>query len=158
MGPRSTSRSFADVRRSSDLARNGDLRVHPPHAALLLGRDRVLFEHEALLDKFVGDEVVGFFLPFMAGEGTLGGGREARALFGARLRIADGPWIPSVRACNRLRFVATLACEASEFTALGDTINVAAHLAATAAPGEILITDAVAASLETDDLERRHLS
>ena len=46
----------------------------------------------------------------------------------------------------------------SEFTALGDTINVAAHLASEAKPGEILITPEVGASLETQDLERRHLS
>ena len=46
----------------------------------------------------------------------------------------------------------------SEFTALGDTINVAAHLAAEAKAGEILITEAVGAALETSGLERRHLS
>ena len=48
----------------------------------------------------------------------------------------------------------------SEFTAFGDPINVAAHLAAQAAPGGILVTDtsAAQASLATDGLERRRLS
>jgi class 3 adenylate cyclase len=46
----------------------------------------------------------------------------------------------------------------SQFTALGDPVNIAAHLAAQAGSGEILVTEEVAARLETDGLERRHLS
>jgi class 3 adenylate cyclase len=48
--------------------------------------------------------------------------------------------------------------DASEFTAFGDPINLAAHVAAQAAPGEILITVAAAAAAGIDELERRHLS
>ena len=63
----------------------------------------VLFDHEALLDKFVGDEVVGFFLPFMAGDGHARVAVEtARALFDAAgYGSPDGPWIHSARACTR---------------------------------------------------------
>ncbi len=46
----------------------------------------------------------------------------------------------------------------SEFTAFGDTIDVVSHLAAQVRAGEILVTEAVGASLETSGLERRHLS
>jgi class 3 adenylate cyclase len=48
----------------------------------------------------------------------------------------------------------------TEFTALGDAINVAAHVAAQAGPGEILVTTASATAAEIDmtPLERRHLS
>ena len=48
----------------------------------------------------------------------------------------------------------------SEFTALGDPINVAAHVMAQAGTGEVLVTDAAvtAAGLELGGLERRHLS
>jgi class 3 adenylate cyclase len=48
----------------------------------------------------------------------------------------------------------------SDFTAFGDPINVAAHVASQAAAGEILITEAAAAAagLPTDGLAQRHLS
>jgi class 3 adenylate cyclase len=47
-----------------------------------------------------------------------------------------------------------------EFTAFGDPINVAAHLATQAGAGEILTTDATlaAAGLGDGELERRRLS
>lgn len=50
--------------------------------------------------------------------------------------------------------------ESSDFTALGDPVNVAAHLAAQAGAGEILVTTeaAAAAGLESTGLERRSLS
>lgn len=49
---------------------------------------------------------------------------------------------------------------ASEFTAFGDTINVAAHLASAAGVGEILTTEATLASAGVDaaGLERRRLT
>jgi len=48
----------------------------------------------------------------------------------------------------------------SDFTALGDPVNIAAHLASQAAIGEVLVTDraAEAAGVAGDGLERRHLS
>ena len=50
--------------------------------------------------------------------------------------------------------------DASDFTALGDPVNIAAHLASQGAIGEILVTDhaSEAAGLTADGLERRHLS
>ncbi len=140
---------FADVRRSSDLAREmGTFEFTRLMQRFYSVATQVLFEHEALLDKFVGDEVVGFFLPFMAGEGHARVAVEtARALFeAAGYGSPDGPWIPLGAGVHTgSAFVGYISRgEASEFTALGDTVNVAAHLAATAAPGEILITDAVA--------------
>ena len=154
---------FADIRRSSDLARElGTFEFTHLMQRFYAVATEVLFAHEALLDKFVGDEVVGFFLPFMAGDdhprAAVG---AARALFeAAGYGSPEGPWIPlgaGVHTGNT--FVGYVSRgEASEFTALGDTINVAAHLAAQARAGEILITEAVGASLETEGLERRHLS
>jgi adenylate cyclase len=154
---------FADVRGSSELARQLGTREF----ALLMQRfyavaTRVLFEHQALLDKIVGDEVVGFFLPFMTGDRHPEAAVEtARALFRAvGYGSEEGPWFPlGAGVHSGEAFVGYVSRgEESEFTALGDTINVAAHLAAQAAPGEILVTDAVAASLRTSGLERRRLS
>ena len=146
---------FADIRRSSDLAREmGTFEFTHLMQRFYAVATEVLFDHEALLDKFVGDEVVGFFLPFMAGEDHARVAVEtARALFDAAgYGSTEGPWLQLGAGVHTgSAFVGYISRgEASEFTALGDTINVAAHLAATAAPGEILITDAVAASLETE--------
>ena len=49
---------------------------------------------------------------------------------------------------------------ASEFTAFGDTINVAAHLATVAFPGEVLTTEATlrSAGMAADGAERRQLT
>jgi adenylate cyclase len=154
---------FADVRRSSDLAREmGTFEFTHLMQRFYAVATEVLFDHEALLDKFVGDEVVGFFLPFMAGEDHPHAAVEAaRALFRATgYGSPDGPWIPLGAAVHTgSAFVGYISRgEASEFTALGDTINVTAHLAAQARPGEILITQEVEASLGTAGLERRHLS
>jgi len=154
---------FADVRGSSDLAR----RVGTREFTALMQRfyaaaTEVFFEHQALLDKIVGDEVVGFFLPFMTGDGHA---RAAVETAEALLRAVghgtvDGPWVPLGAGVHTgPAFVGYVSRGFdSEFTALGDTINVAAHLAAQAKAGEILITEAVGATLETEGLERRHLS
>jgi adenylate cyclase len=154
---------FADVRRSSDLARHlGTLEFTNLMQRFYAVASKVLFDHEAVLDKFVGDEVVGFFLPFMAGSDHPRAAVEAaRALFAAvGYGSPDGPWLTLGAGVHTgTSFVGYLSRgEASEFTAMGDTINVTAHLAAAAAPGEILVTDEVGASLETSGLERRRLS
>jgi adenylate cyclase len=154
---------FADVRGSSDLAR----RVGTREFTELMQRfyvvaTEVLFDHQALLDKIVGDEVVGFFLPFMAGDRHAAAAVEtAEALLRAVGHgTFDGPWVPLGAGVHTgPAFVGYVSKGFdSEFTALGDTINVAAHLAAQAKAGEILVTEAVGAALETSGLERRHLS
>ena len=154
---------FADVRRSSELARQlGTLEFTTLMQRYYAVASRVLFDHEALLDKFVGDEVVGFFLPFMTGSDHPRAAVEAaRALFAAvGYGSSEGPWVPLGAGVHTgTAFVGYLSRgEASEFTAMGDTINLTAHLAAAAGSGEILLTDAVGASLEISGLERRHLS
>ena len=77
----------------------------------------------------------GFFLPFMAGPG-----HARRAIEAAEelMRATghggpDGPWVPLGAAVHTgVAFVGLVSRgEASEFTALGDPINVTAHLAAT---------------------------
>jgi adenylate cyclase len=156
---------FADVRRSSDLAR----RVGTMEFTRLMQRfystaTAVLLADDAIIDKFVGDEVVGFFLPMLTGP------RHAAAAVHAAQELllatghADpqGPWLPMGAAVHSgTAFVGMVSSgSTSSFTAFGDPINVTAHLAAEAAPGEILVTEATAgdAQLDTDGLERRHLS
>lgn len=154
---------FADVRGSSDLARRlGDREFTQVMQRFYANATRTLFEHDALLDKFVGDEVVGFFIPFMAGEEHA---RRAVGCARAMLHAVGygteaGPWLPlGAGVTTGPSFVGFVSRGLdSEFTAFGNTINIAAHLAARAGPGEILITEEVRVALEAEDLERRHLS
>ena len=156
---------FADVRRSSELARGmGTMEfTHLMQRFYTVAND-VLFANGAILDKFVGDEVVGFFMPFMTGPDHAGAAVvAARELLLAVGHGDDGePWLPLGAGVNTgMAFVGMVSRgSASEFTAFGDPINVAAHLASQAAAGEILVTDDVAASagLGTEALARRRLS
>ena len=75
---------------------------------------------------------------------------------------AAKPWLPLGAGVNTgTTFVGMVSRGSeSEFTALGDPINIAAHVMAQAGTGEVLVTDAAvtAAGLEPGGLERRHLS
>jgi class 3 adenylate cyclase len=124
----------------------------------------VLVEHDAIIEKFVGDAVVGLFVPFLAGPDHA---RKAFEAADALLRAtghgsADAPWVPLGAGVHTgTAFVGIVgSAGASDFTALGDPVNIAAHLASQAAIGEILITTdaAAAASVKSDELERRHVS
>jgi adenylate cyclase len=154
---------FADVRRSSDLARRlGDRDFTQVMQRFYEVATKTLFEHDGLLDKFVGDEVVGFFIPFMAGQA-----HAARAVGCARAMLRAvgygseaGPWLQLGAGVHTgPSFVGFISRGLdSEFTAMGNTVNVAAHLAAQAGAGEILITEDVRSALGADGLEGRHLS
>jgi adenylate cyclase len=156
---------FADVRHSSEIARQmGTMEFTFLMQRFYATANRVLIDNDALIDKFVGDEVVGFFMPFLAGPRHAGAAvRAAQALLLATGYGGAGePWLPLGAGVNTgTSFVGMVSSgQESEFTAFGDPINVAAHLAAQAGPGEILVTDAAAtaASLDVGALERRHLS
>jgi adenylate cyclase len=157
---------FADVRRSSDLAR----RVGTMEFTRLMQRfytvaTEVLIEDEAIVEKFVGDEVVGFFLPLMTGPNHAAAAiRAGEDLLRATGLSDEGgdPWLPlGVGVNTGPAFVGVVSSGAtSDFTAFGDAINVTAHVAAQAAAGELLVTDAAAAAagLSIDGLEHRELS
>jgi adenylate cyclase len=156
---------FADVRRSSDLARRlGTMEFTKLMQRFYAVATDVLIADDGIIEKFVGDEVVGFFMPLMAGPN-----HAAAAVRAAEHLMLEtghgeesGPWLPLGAGVHTgIAFVGMVSRGmSSDFTAFGDPINVAAHVAAQAGPGEILITDAAAAAagLGTGGLERRHLS
>jgi adenylate cyclase len=122
----------------------------------------VLIAHDAVVDKFVGDEVVALFFPLMSGPRHPAHAVEAAL---ALLRATghadpDGPWVPvGVGVHTGLAWVGAVGDEShTELTALGDSVNVTARLASAAGAGEILVTIAAAqaAGLEPG-LERRDL-
>jgi adenylate cyclase len=155
---------FADVRGSSKLARQMPVLDFTRLMNRFYGVSRhVLIEHDAIIEKFVGDEVVGLFIPFMAGpEHAKRAVEAAEALFLATGHGSpEGPWAPLGAGVHTgSAFVGIVGeSESSDFTALGDPVNIAAHLASQAAIGEILLTDPVGEriGLRDGDLERRHV-
>ena len=156
---------FADVRGSSKLARQ----MPVLDFSMLMNRfykesSHLLMEHDAIIEKFVGDQICGLFIPFMAGPE-----HAARAIDTAQelLRLTghgspEGPWVPIGAGVHTgTAFVGVIASDnTTDFTALGDPVNIAAHLAAQAQIGEALVThdSADAAGLAKEDLEHRHLS
>jgi adenylate cyclase len=107
----------------------------------------------------------GLFVPGIAGpEHARGAIDAARTLLERTGHGAGGdPWIPLGAAVHTgAAYVGTVFSrgQISDFTALGDAVNVTAHLCAQAGVGEILVTEsaASAAGLSIEGLEGRDLS
>ena len=139
---------FADIRGSTQLAES----MSATDFRALLDRyyrtaAEVLIEHEAIVDKFVGDEVVAIFIPALAGENHAGQAIDAGLdLLRATGHETDAPWAPIGIGVNTGEaFVGVVGtADHVEFTALGDNVNVTARLASAAAGGEILVTESAA--------------
>ncbi len=157
---------FADVRGSSRLART----MSASEFRGLMGRFYevavdVLIESDALLDKFVGDQAIGLFVPGIAGPE-----HARRAIDAARTLLqmtghgsGQDPWVPLGAAVHTgTAYVGTVLSrgEITDFTALGDAVNLTAHLCSQAGVGEILVTESAAgpAGLPMERLEARSLS
>lgn len=154
---------FADVRGSTGLAET----MGPGAFQKLLARfyreaTDALVGRDGILDKFVGDEVVALFLPVLAGHDHAAHAIDAaKDLFRATGHGSQaGPWIPLGAGVHTgLAYVGTVGETVTDFTALGDSVNVTARLASAAAPGEILVSSASASAAELDQsLELRTLS
>jgi adenylate cyclase len=154
---------FADVRGSTGLAE----RLPPGEFGELLTRfwgaaAKVVDRWDGIVDKFVGDEAVALFIPGFAGKD-----HAARAVMTARDLLTEtghgsgDPWIPvGIGVHTGVSYVGYIgAGDALDFTAVGDTVNIAARLTSMARAGEILISDAAAkaAGLDASGLEKRTL-
>ena len=156
---------FADVRGSTALAEG----MRPAEFSRLMNRfyataTRILVRTDALVDRLLGDEAIGLFIPGFAGEEHSRRAIEAAQELLKRTGHNDpqGPWIPvGVGIHTGLAYVGVVGDEDSpmDFTALGDNVNITARLASQAGTGEILISDAAYAHshLNIDNLEHRQL-
>jgi adenylate cyclase len=138
---------FADVRGSTALAE----RAGAKDFAALLNRfyfaaTRALLRYDAVIDKLIGDEVMAFFVPGISGAEYRRRAVEAgQALLDAvGYGSPEGPWIELGAAVNAgIAYVGNIGTAVVDFTALGDTINVAARMQQHAAGGELLVSEGV---------------
>lgn len=154
---------FADIRGSTGLAESmGAGKFRRLMDRFYQDATGVLVAHDAVVDKFVGDEVVALFIPALTGADHAG-----RAVAAARGLLAatghhdrGGPWAPlGIGVHSGPAYVGTIGDTVTDFTALGDTVNVTARLASAAAAGEILVSAETAQRAGLDaSLETRHLN
>ena len=155
---------FADVRGSTALAE----RMSSSDFTRLMGRffdtaTSILVDEGAMVDKFVGDEVIGLFIPAMATDA-----HPEHAVRAARRLLAamghdrpGGPWLPiGIGVNSDIAYVGSVGTGLdSEMTAMGDAVNLTARLSSHAGAGEVLVPveAATKAGVAVDDLEHRSL-
>ena len=140
---------YADVRGSTQIAAH----MRPAEFGALMQRffqtaTKVLTKSDAMVDKMVGDEVIGIYLPGLTGSDY----RQRAVAAGIELLRetghADpaGPWLSiGVGVHAGETFVGSIGVEggAYEFAALGNTMNFGARLVAAAKAGELMMSEAV---------------
>lgn len=157
---------FADVRGSTTLAEQ----MSPLEFSGLMNRfytvaTDVLVKTDAMVDRLMGDEVIGLYIPGLAGQEHA---RKAIKAAQSLLHLTGhrdlkGPWLPvGIGVHTGLAWVGVVGGaddNPTDFTALGDNVNIAARLASNASQGEVLISEATykAAQIDNDELEVRDL-
>jgi adenylate cyclase len=139
---------FADVRGFTALSET----EAPSEVAALLNRfykvaTDALVRHDGLIDKLVGDEVMGVFMPPLVDGDTCEQmvGTADDLLRGLGFGTDEEPWLPAgVGIDFGTIFVGNVGGgEVRDFTALGDAVNTAARLQAVAGPGQIVMSERV---------------
>ncbi len=114
----------------------------------------VVFAHDGGVDKFVGDELVAMFFPLLSGERHAARAVDAglALLRGTGHASSRGPWVPVGAGVHTgAAWVGAIGDDTHiEFTALGDTVNTTARLAAAADAGSVLVSSEAADSAGLD--------
>ena len=157
---------FVDARGSTRLAEQ----MTATEFSRLMGRfykaaTKVLIKTDAYIDKLVGDEVVGLYLPLFTGANLAGAVIEAAQglLQATGHGKRKGPWLPiGVGVHTGVAYVGIVSGAegtVTDVTALGDSVNTTARLASSAGPAEALISDVSysAAGLDLGTMTHRQL-
>jgi len=157
---------FADVRGSTSLAEG----IRPAEFSQQMNRfyravTNVLFDTNAFVEKLVGDEVGGFFVPGFSGSSHAHIAVDAarKVLEATGHTDPSGPWIPvGVGVHTGLAYIGSVeAAEGySDIAILGDAVNTTARLTSQAGPGQVVISEAtrLAAGLGPDGLQSRQFN
>jgi adenylate cyclase len=119
--------------------------------------------HNGIIDKVVGDEVIGLFF------GGISGPHHAAAAVAAAIDLAERaaradtatsvsiPVGTAVHTGEAFVGATRLGAPDDDFTALGDVVNITERLASAAVAGEVMVSVAAAeaAGVVTDSLQRR---
>jgi adenylate cyclase len=154
---------FSDIRGSTGLGE----RMRPADFHTFLDRfyrlaSDSIVAHDGIVDKVVGDEVIGLFF------GGISGPHHAAVAVAAAIDLAERaaqastttsvsiPVGTAVHTGEAFVGATGLGTTVNDFTALGDVVNITARLASAAAAGEVIVSVAAAeaASIATDHLER----
>jgi adenylate cyclase len=154
---------FADVRGSTALAEQ----MSAAEFSRLLNRfhttaSNVVIDGEGLVDKLVGDEIIGLYLPNRGPDHAHRALQAAIDLLEATgHREPGGPWLPVGAGVHTgIAYVGAVGLgHARDFTALGDAVNVTARLASQAGAGEVLVSEEAyrQSGLELGETESRRL-
>jgi adenylate cyclase len=154
---------FADIRGSTGIAERTSAADFRRLVQTFYRRAaRAVDDNGGIIDKFLGDGIMVLFIPVISGEMHARRAIEAgQALLGA---VADPELVAGgvrvgVGVHTGEAFVGMVGSdERIDFTALGDTVNVAARLGSDAGAGELLVSDdAWRAAGRTDSADRREL-
>jgi adenylate cyclase len=156
---------FADIRGSTGLAeRTSAADFRRLVQQFYFRAAKAIHDHDGIVDKFLGDGIMALFLPVVtggkhaalaidAGEAMLKEVRDPQLVVGG---VGVGVGVHTGEA-----FVGTVGSdERLDFTALGDTVNVAARLGSDAGAGELLVSASAwrAAGRDEAGVERRRLA
>jgi adenylate cyclase len=155
---------FADIRGSTGIGE----RLSPTEFRAFLDRfyrlaTEAVTGHDGIVDKFVGDEVIGLFFGGISGDrhaaAAVAAGRSLLERAGRQEATASGPIPVGAGVHTGTAFVGSTATDGvvSDFTALGDAVNTTARLASVARAGELLVSLDAATEADLDDAgsERR---
>jgi adenylate cyclase len=155
---------FADVRGSTPLAESMSPMAYSKLISRFFRVANEIFTHtEALLNRLVGDQVIGLYVP-----GFAGADHRQKAIQAAQELLretghaaSEGPWLPiGVGVHTGVAFLGSVGSNenATDIAVLGDPPNVTARLASAAAAGEIFISDeAYVPEMNLGQLEQRQL-
>ncbi len=157
---------FADIRGSTLMAEQKGTREYMEFIQRFFKTtSHIVIEHDGLVNRLVGDQAIGLFVPNFAGT------QHAAVAVATALEIlratghADtrGPWAPvGIGVHTGVAYVGAVGSKdgVREIAVLGNAANLTARLSSQAAEGEILISDdaVAAAALEGRNLEKRRLT
>lgn len=156
---------FADVRGSTSLAEG----MRPMEYSKLINRfyrvaNEIFAYSDALLNRLIGDQVIGLYVP-----GFAGAKHREKAIRAAQELLdktghtnSAGPWLPiGVGVHTGVAFLGSVGSDenTTDIAVLGDPPNTAARLSSSARTGEILISeDAYVPEMNLNGLEKRELT